>query len=169
MDALRRLELLVLALEILRPDAQDEIADIALAVFDEAARERMTEKLMADTRIKAMDFRNGVAMDLVLAEEIAASWVAAGRTMLGTAENYVECVFTVGSAGERYALTIQRPGKLTPHEARRQAEAERDQAQTALGRYAEKLLDALAEFGHDPAQALAIVEEMLTGAREQER
>jgi hypothetical protein len=71
---------------------------------------------------------------------MAAMYVAMAKTMLGDAENYSETPLEfhvkIAEEVERYILTVQRtgPGKLTPHEARRRAEAERD---TALARIAE--------------------------------
>jgi hypothetical protein len=60
-------------------------------------------------------------------------WVHAAREMLGDAPNYSEtridfpkasASMEVKAAGEfdRYVLTVQRAGKLTPHEARKKAE-----------------------------------------------
>lgn len=45
------------------------------------------------------------------------------------AENYTETAFSpAGQPGERFALIVQRADKMTPHEFRRKAEAERDEA-----------------------------------------
>ena len=52
-------------------------------------------------------------------------WAGASRTLLKDAENYaeIEMEFSVGGTGERYAFTLQKVGKLTPHQLRRAAEA----------------------------------------------
>jgi hypothetical protein len=65
---------------------------------------------------------------------LVAQWVLASRGLLGSAENYVEIAmeFPDRARGERYAFTVQRVGKLTPHQARQQAEAERDRARAEL-------------------------------------
>jgi hypothetical protein len=98
-----------------------------MAQMDEAARERWIEKQLAETGLRSMDFRNGMAMDIEPARDLVAQWVGAARAMLGDAPNYsetpIEMVVKVGESPERFAFTLQRVGKLTPHEARRQAEA----------------------------------------------
>lgn len=48
------------------------------------------------------------------------------------AENYVEYEAAVPTTGERYTLTVRKPGGRTPHEMRKQAEAERDKARATL-------------------------------------
>ncbi|MFD8577182.1 hypothetical protein ACFV1H_17855 [Streptomyces virginiae] len=98
----------------------------------EAARERWIQKQLDETGLKSMDFRNGATMDLEPARDMVAQWVGAARTMLGDAPNYsetpIEMIVKVAEAPERFAFILQRVGKLTPHEARQQAEAERDKA-----------------------------------------
>lgn len=104
--------------------------------------DRMADRFMEQTRIRSMDFRNGLAMDLEPAQEQVAIWVGAARGMLGDAPNYTETRMDVPTdddpkvsmevklAGEldRYVFVLQRVGGLTPHEARMKAEAERDEA-----------------------------------------
>lgn len=122
----------------------NEFSTEALAVVAEnflaeaAAREWMDGQL-EKTRLKAMDFTNGVAMELIPAQETAAMWVGICRGLLQKAPNYSETKFDgsriddegkfvmeARSAGspEVFTVTIQRhgPGKLTPHEARLRAE-----------------------------------------------
>lgn len=80
----------------------------------------------------------GVDMQLEPARELAAIWVAAARTMLGDAENYSETPVEIDvglgvdpdnpKPRELYTVVIQRVGKVTPHQARKRAEAERDRA-----------------------------------------
>lgn len=109
-----------------------ELADAALEVFDEDARQKVADELMEATRLRSMEIRNGgFSMDVEPAREIATEYVAAARAMLGGAENYSETPveFTVGLAGqERYVLVVQRAEKPTPHQMRKKAEAERDEA-----------------------------------------
>jgi hypothetical protein len=85
-------------------------------------------------------------MDLVPSETLVANWVAAAKAWLDEhpAPNYTETPLEFGPraemevklAGEleRYVFILQRvgPGRLTPHEARKKAEAERDQALAEL-------------------------------------
>lgn len=100
------------------------------AVLAEASAQRWLNKQLAETGIRAMDFRNGASMELEPAREMVAHWVGAARGMLGDAPNYsetpIEMVVKVGEDPERFAFTLQRVGKLTPHQARQQAERERD-------------------------------------------
>jgi hypothetical protein len=124
-----------------------DIVDAVLSVVDDETVERMTARLLEDTRLRSMDFRNGARMDLEPSRELAALWVGAARGMLGDAVNYCEtevemgredppgAEMTVGLAGdpERFVFRVQRAGQLTPHKARMlaerraaDAEAERD-------------------------------------------
>ncbi|WP_330173028.1 hypothetical protein OG875_05115 [Streptomyces sp. NBC_01498] len=99
-------------------------------VLEEAAAQQWVEKQIAETGLKSMDFRNGMSMDLEPARDMVAQWVGAARAMLGDAPNYtetpVEMVVKVGESPERYAFTLQRVGKITPHQARQKAEADLD-------------------------------------------
>lgn len=124
-----------------RSDAE-ELADAVLAVCDEEAINRMAQEFVNETRIRAMDFRNGATMDLVPSRALVANWVAAAKTWLDDigARNYTETACEFGPsvsmesrlAGEleRYAFILQRvgPGKLTPHEARKKADERADAA-----------------------------------------
>ncbi len=114
----------------------EQFADAVLAICDEEAVNRMAAQFVDETRIKAMDFRNGISMDLEPAKTLVANWVAAAKTWLDDAGavNYTETEVKLAGEVERYAFILQRvgPGKLTPHEARRRAEAERDQALAEL-------------------------------------
>jgi hypothetical protein len=104
----------------------------------------------ATTGIQGMDVKDGtVELRVSMARELTLRMLLAVRTMLDEsgphpAENYVEQTADVpdeepGRIGigplvdredfTRYAITFQRVGKLTPHEARRAAEAERDALQ----------------------------------------
>jgi hypothetical protein len=108
-----------------------------LATLADEGADRMAERLLEDTRMRALQIREGKAeLEIEPARELAAIWVGVARTMLGDAENYSETPveFEVGLAGERerYALIVQRVGQLTPHEARRQAEGERDEVAARL-------------------------------------
>ena len=99
----------------------------------EEARERWIARELEKTGLRSMDFRTGMSMEIEPAREMVAAWVGAARAMLGYAPNYsetpVEMEVGVGEDPQRYAFVLQRVGRLTPHEARQQAEA--DQAQAA--------------------------------------
>lgn len=103
---------------------------------DEEARERWIQKQLDETGLKAMDFRNGMAMELEPARELVAHWVGAARAMLGDAPNYsetpIEMEVKVGESPERFAFVLQRVGKLTPHQARQQAEQRAEQLEELL-------------------------------------
>ncbi|MFD6432846.1 hypothetical protein [Streptomyces venezuelae] len=107
---------------------------------DDEARERWIQKQLDETGMKAMDFRNGMAMEIEAAREMVAHWVGAARAMLGDAPNYtetpVEMEVKVGESPERYAFVLQRvaPGALTPHQAREQAETRAATAEAAIER-----------------------------------
>lgn len=122
--------------------------------------DRMAERFVEEARIRSLEIRNGsVNLDMEPARELVAAWVGAARTMLGDAPNYTETVVAIPTdddptvsmevklAGEfeRYAFTLQRVGKLTPHQARMRAEvermAERGRADKAVALVAE-ILDA---------------------------
>jgi hypothetical protein len=139
-----------------------DLADAALEVFDEDAQARHVADLMEHTRLRSMQIREGAFdMDIDAAREITTEYVAAARAMLGDAENYTETPveFTVGLAGqERYVLIVQRAGKLTPHQARKRAEAERDEWKRAA--------EAEAQGGKARAEMLARVEAALVRIRE---
>ncbi|MBY8341840.1 hypothetical protein JYK17_17570 [Streptomyces sp. KC 17012] len=103
---------------------------------DEEARERWIQKQLDETGLRSMDFRNGATMELEPARELVAYWVGAARAMLGDAENYSETPVSmevkVAEDPERFAFTLQRVGKITPHEARQQAEQRAEQAEAAI-------------------------------------
>jgi len=83
-----------------------------------------------------MDFANGAVMDIVPARDAALGWVGAARALLGNAPNYSETVmeFGIPEDPQRYAFTVQKIGKLTPHQARQRAEAERDELRAEVER-----------------------------------
>lgn len=125
-------------------------ADAAFAVVEDEALDRMAEHFINETKIRSMDFRNGMSMDLEPARELAAVWVGCARGMLGDAPNYTETpvTFTVKLAGEleQYAFTLQRVGKVTPHQARQAAEERAESAETTLT-VTRNRLDALIAAG----------------------
>ncbi|MEU1088907.1 hypothetical protein ACFYPN_15915 [Streptomyces sp. NPDC005576] len=96
------------------------------AVLAEAAAQQWVEQQIAETGLKAADFRNGMTMELQPARDMVAHWVGAARAMLGDAPNYtetpIEMVVKVAEEPQQYAFTLQRVGRLTPHQARQQAE-----------------------------------------------
>ncbi|MBQ1122612.1 hypothetical protein [Streptomyces sp. B15] len=101
---------------------------------DEEARERWVQKQLAETGLRAADFRNGMTMEIEPARDLVAHWVGAARAMLGNAPNYtetpIEMEVKVAEDPERFAFILQRVGygALTPHQARQRAEEERDGA-----------------------------------------
>ncbi|WP_031166034.1 hypothetical protein [Streptosporangium roseum] len=104
----------------------------------------VAEALADQTLMKGLTVKDGaINLDLIPPREIAALWVHCARGMLGDAENYSETRVDMPSASmevslagefERFALIVQRVGRLTPHEARKRAEAERDELRTLLER-----------------------------------
>lgn len=148
-DAAVLRERLTDAIDDVLDDRDDELADrlveAALAVFDDAAIERMAQYYVDDTHVRSMEFRNGAELELVPAQDMVAVWVATARTMLGDAPNYsetrvdfpaekVEMELKLAGEVDRYVFTVQRAGKLTPHEARVKAEQERDETRAEIGR-----------------------------------
>ena len=126
------------AVRAARARKTEDIVGIVLSVCDEETVSRLAAKLIADTGIRAMDIRNGASLDLEPSREAVALWVGVARGMLAGAPNYSETLagfddgladppgteMTVGLAGdpERYVFRLQRAGRLTPHQARQQAE-----------------------------------------------
>lgn len=125
---------------------------------DAEARERWIQKQLEETGLRAVDFRNGMHMDIEPAREMCAHWVGAARAMLGDAPNYsetpVEMEVKVGESPERFAFILQRVafGALTPHEARQKAERERDEARAALERVRKVVAERRAEVAEHEAE-----------------
>jgi hypothetical protein len=134
------------------PHAATPIADAVLAVCGEEAVNRMATEIASTARLKSIGFRDGMHIELEPARELVAAWAAAARTILADAgaPNYAEIEMGFSLAGDpaRYAFILQRCGKLTPHQARAQAEeraaaaeAERDQLRAELGRFSRPASD----------------------------
>lgn len=110
-------------------DEREGLRNAVTTLLKEAAAQRWIQKQLDETGIRAMNFRNGMEMELQPARELLAAQVAAARAMLGDAKNYSETKLEfdvkVAESPELYTLVIQRhgPGVLTPHEARQKAEA----------------------------------------------
>lgn len=108
-------------------DQREGLRNAVQAVISQAAAQAWVQKQLDETGIKAMDFRNGMSMEMEPAREMAAHWVGAARAMLGDAPNYSETPITmdvkVAESPETFAFTLQRVGKVTPHQARQQDEA----------------------------------------------
>lgn len=144
----------------------ERLADAALAEIDDEAINRMAQHYIDETHIKALEIRNGANLELQPAQDMVALWVASARTMLGDAENYSETPVGLPSsvsmdvklAGEveMFTLTVQRAGRLTPHQARVKAEQERDEARE-LARVS---LDILRNVSNEPMRELFGVEDM---------
>ncbi|WP_399554206.1 hypothetical protein OG582_40490 (plasmid) [Streptomyces anulatus] len=122
-------------------DQTEGLKNAVRAVLAEEAAHQWIEKQLEQTGIRAMDFRNGMQMEMEPARELLASWVAAARTMLGDAPNYTETKISmdvkVAESPEMYTLVVQRnaPGVLTPHEARQKAEAKVAELEAQLAEY----------------------------------
>jgi hypothetical protein len=135
-------------------------AAVTLAVEVERLRAQLrseadieAEVIARQAGLTGLTVEDGAAvLELVAPREIIIAWVHAARAWLGDAPNYAETPaefpregsgvsMEVKAAGEgdRYVFTLQRAGKLTPHEARRQAEAEverlRRNIEEAAGRF----------------------------------
>lgn len=128
----------------------DPIADRQSPVMDallDALADHEADELADQTMLKGLTVKDGgVNLELVPPREIAAVWAHCAIGMLGDAPNYTETEVTMPSVSmeispagtyERYALIVQRVGKLTPHEARQQAERERDELRAAVERVRE--------------------------------
>ncbi|MFJ4680537.1 hypothetical protein [Kitasatospora sp. NPDC088783] len=179
MDAEQLAELAELAADVLHevcPQAEAALgrhparvlAPLAEAVARHGAAQRYAEELMAATRLKSAEFRQGAAMEIEPARELAELWVGCARGMLGDAPNYSETavVMEAGLAGqgERFAFTLQRAGRLTPHEARIAAE---ERAGRLAGRLESirALLPALS--AHLPAELAGDLERLSAAPVEQ--
>lgn len=110
-------------------DLAERVADAVLSVVDEETVRALCEEHIRNTMIRSMDFRNGASLEVQPARDMIAYWVGAARVLLDGAENYSEttCEFGIPEDPQRYSFVVQKVGKVTPHEARRKAEAERDQ------------------------------------------
>jgi hypothetical protein len=131
------------------PQAAPAIADAVLAVCDEEAVSQMAGQMVEATRIKSLDFRNGMKMDLVPARELAALWAGAARGMLLDAANYVEMEIGLAGDPERFVFRLERCGHLTPHQARIQAEERAAEAQAETARLRAQL-ERLTQGGTGP-------------------
>lgn len=126
----------------------DEIVPRLIAEL-RAARAELNRRAQADaitlvdqTLIRELSVKDGgINLDLIPPHEIALLFVHAAKGMLGDAPNYSETPVAfpreavsmeVKAAGEydSYVLTVQRKGKLTPHEARQAAEKRAERAET---------------------------------------
>lgn len=103
-----------------------EVAAAVLSVIDEECVRALCAEHVNKTMLRSMDFRNGAALELQPARDMVAYWVGAARALLDGAENYSETRvdFGIPEDPQRYSFVVQKAGKLTPHEARRQAEAD---------------------------------------------
>lgn len=133
------------------------LADAALGVFGDDAQEKLLADMMERTRIRDLQFRGGVDMDIDSARELTSAWVAAARAMLGEAPNYsetpVEFEVKVAESPERYVyvLTVQRAERPTPHQLRQRAEAEAERWRGAFEALHARLLRDLPGDGSELA------------------
>lgn len=115
------------------PAILDQQAEAVMAVVEDEAINRMAEQFVAESRMRALEVRNGtVHLEAFPAREIVAMWIGASRTMIGDAENYIEMDVQLAETGEGYTFHLSRRGKLTPHQARKQAEARAEAAEAKL-------------------------------------
>lgn len=138
-----------------------EAADVALAAIEGGAIDRMAEHFVNETRMKSMDFRTGIAMDIEPSRTLVANWVGAARGMLGDAPNYcetpIEMTVKVAEDPEQFVFILQRvaPGTLTPHQARMAAEeradAEVERAEAVRRRITERHEQAGRDFQVNPS------------------
>jgi hypothetical protein len=112
----------------------ERVVDAVLGVVDDETVRALCADHIRRTNLRSMEFRNGATMQLEPAREMVALWVGASRALLEGAENYSEttCEFGIPEDPQRYSFVVQKAGRLTPHEARRKAEAERDELQKEL-------------------------------------
>jgi hypothetical protein len=114
----------------------ERVTDAVLGVIDDETVRRLSDKLISETYIRSMDFRNGAAMDLEPSRAAVSLWVGAARGLLGDAPNYTEAEMEFGIAEDpqRYVFTVQKAGKMTPHQARKRAESECEELRAELER-----------------------------------
>ncbi|MEU4825080.1 hypothetical protein AB0H37_24680 [Actinomadura sp. NPDC023710] len=158
----------IAGLDVLGPklDEERQRADTAEQVAGELEAEgveRMADRFMEQTKIRSMEIRGGMDLDLEPSRELVALWVGAARGMLGDAPNYTETLFEVPTdddpkvsmevklAGEvdRYAFVLQRVGKVTPHQARMQAEERADRAEEEAAQLREEISRLRAQRGEN--------------------
>lgn len=149
-------------------EAAERLADLV------AENKRLSEAVERQTLLSKMSIDEGaLQIDVVPPREVVINQVLAARAMLGDAENYSETPVElppsvemgIGTAGERYVVIVQRPGKLTPHQARRQAEAERDEIRDAVQALADEQDQAAADL---LARATTDVSDQLVAIRDGE-
>ena len=120
-------------------DQTEGLKNAVRVVLAEASAQQWIETQLAEIGMKSMDFRNGMTMELQPAREMVAHWVGAARAMLGDAPNYtetpIEMVVKVAEEPQQYAFTLQRVGKITPHQARQKAEARVAELEARLAKY----------------------------------
>lgn len=123
-------------------------------------------------RIKRLDIVGGALQaELIPPQSFATAFIETARASLGSADNYMEYELSDGTTGERFAVRVQRVGKLTPHQARQEAEAERDgllftlqHVQATLNRWIRPHSTAHA---HDCMHAVAELQRLLNPHREE--
>lgn len=120
----------------------DAQVNAVMAVIEDEAVNRMAEQFVAESRIRALEVRDGkICLDAHPAREIVAMWIGSARTMIGDAVNYIEMDVQLADTGEGYTFHLSRRGKLTPHQARKRAEDERDDARAAVQEICNRLRD----------------------------
>lgn len=121
----------------------DQMAEAAMQASGKvyvAAEEAEAERLVAETGLAGMEIEDGAAaLKLVLAHEFAVKMTMAFQTILDAnpgATNYVEQEFFPRGSRDPYVFVVCKPGGKTPHQLRREAEAQRDRLADDLDRVA---------------------------------
>lgn len=147
----------------------ETLADAVLDVVDEQAVGRVTEEMWQAVRTRSLGIREGtVELDMQGAEDLAASFVGAARTLLEGCENYREWQFTAKVAEEPfgYVFLLQRQSGRTPHELRERAEAQRDAALAQVAAFEDLLgcLELHLNWRHVTKQLTTVRKELFADA-----
>lgn len=105
--------------------------EVTLVQEQVAAHEQRIDQIKSVGFVKAeATARGGLHLQVTVAQEVMQTVAESARTLLdgSGAENYREMQFQ--DAQGLVTLTLQRPGKLTPHSAREQAETRASAAET---------------------------------------
>lgn len=112
----------------------------------EKLRERVAELEPFEPQLREMNMGpGGWSMTITQAKGASAGFVAAAKGMLDGhgADNYVEQEIFLGETRERYLIIYVRPDGKTPHQLRRDAEAETEKLRAELAK-AQRQADTLA-------------------------
>lgn len=139
-------------------EAAEYLADLV------AENKSLTAAVERQTQLTKMSINEGaLEIDVIPPREVVINHVLAARAMLGDAQNYSEtpvelppsAEFGIGTAGERYVVIVQRPGKLTPHQARLRAEAKYERIRDAVLALADEQGQVAANLPTQPATGIS--------------